>query len=180
MRRQQCAMPAFARVFDRSHRDLRDPAAARPSFDGAALVISNRAAARQPHVSDLSGEIVSAAVEPPIDDNSRAESGAHREKDHVAGAAPRAVAMLGDRAGVGVILEVAADAELALEDCLDRNVDPRRKIGRRLDDTADSIEWAAATYADTANRRSCKPALLEQRDDSLTDKIECALRSFGG
>ena len=104
-------------------------------------------------MSDLSGEIVSAVVEPPIDDNSRAESRAHRQEDHVADAAPRAVPMLRDGAGVRVVLDVAANAELPLEDCLDWNIDPRRQIWRRLDNTAHSIEWTAAAYADTANRR---------------------------
>src|ERR1019366_9730327 len=59
MGRQNSAAPVHSRVFDGSHRYLLHPAAACPSLGGTALVMSDRDAAGEPHMPNLSGEIVS-------------------------------------------------------------------------------------------------------------------------
>src|ERR1019366_5529492 len=180
MGRQNSAAPAHSRVFDGSHRYLLHPAAACPSLGGTALVMSDRPAAGESHMPNLSGEIVSAAVKLPINDDSCAKSRAHRDEDHVIESMPRAVAMLGDGAGVCVILDVAANAELPLEDCFDRNIHPRGKIGRRMDNPAQSIKRAATAYADAADYRARKPAALQERADSLNYQVERAVGALGG
>src|ERR1019366_3140921 len=142
--------------------------------------MSDRAAASEPHMPNLSGEIVSAVVKSPINDNSCAKSRAHREENHVVESMPRAVAMFGDGAGVCVVLDVAANAELPLEDCFDRNIHPRGKIGRRMDNSAQSIKRGAAAYADTADCRTRKPAPPQQGADSPNDQVERAVGALGG
>src|SRR5208282_185334 len=142
--------------------------------------MSDRAAAGEPHMPNFSGEIVSAVVKSPINDDSCAKSRAHREEDHVVEAMPRAVAMLGDGARVRVILDVAANAELPLEDRFDWNIHPGGEIGRRMNNPAQSIKRAATAYADTADCRIRKPALPQQRADSTTDQVERAVGAPGG
>jgi len=142
--------------------------------------MADRAAAGEPHMPNLSGEIVSAAVKSPINDDSCAKSRAHREEDHVVESMPRAVAMFGDGAGVCVILDVAANAELPFEDCFDWNIHPRGKIGRRMNNPAQSIKRAATAYAHTADYRTRKPAPLQDGADSPADQVERAVGPFGG
>src|SRR5208282_3904029 len=125
-------------------------------------------------------EIVGAVVKSPINDDSCAKSRAHREEDHVVESMPRAVAMLGNGAGICVILEVAANTELPLDDCFDWNIHPRGKIGRRMDDPAQSIKRGATAYADTADCRARKRAPPQDGADSLTDQVERAVGPFGG
>jgi hypothetical protein len=142
--------------------------------------MSDRAAAGEPHMPNLSGEIIGAAIKSPIDDDSCAKSRAHREEDHIVESMARTVAMLGDGTGVCVILDVAANAELPLEDCFDWDIHPRGKIGRRLDNPAHSIKRAATAYAHTADCRSRKPAPPKDGADTLTDQVERAVGALGG
>jgi hypothetical protein len=142
--------------------------------------MSDRAAAGEPHMPNLSGEIVSAVVKSPINDDSRAKSRAHREEDDVVESMPRAVATLGDGAGVCVILDVASNTELPLEDCFDWNIHPRGKIWRRMDNPAQSIKRAATANAHTADCRTRKTAPAQDGADSLTDQVERAVGALGG
>jgi hypothetical protein len=180
MRRQHGPAPASALIGDDSRRDLRHPAATGPSLDRATLAIPNWTSARQPHMPNLSRKIVSASVESPVDDDSSAKSCAHRQEDHIVASMARAIPELRDGSRIGVVLDVAPNAELSLENRFDRNIDPRCKIGRRLNSPAHSIERAAAAYADAAYCRIRKPALLHNGGDPLLYKVERAVGTFGG
>ena len=95
--------------------------------------MAHRSRRRQADVAHFARQIVRAVIKASIRDDPRAEPCSHGQEDHILGPLPRAKSVLRHRSGVGVILHLALRAEFLLHDCLDWNVIPGGKIGRRLD-----------------------------------------------
>ena len=90
----------------RSHgRELSDAAAGAEPFEGARFAETDRTERGEADVAALPGEVTAAGVEPPVEDQPGAETGAEGEEDERLNRFPRPVLPFGDRSGVGVVLE---------------------------------------------------------------------------
>ena len=74
-------------------------------------MVADRSIRREAHVADFAGVAVGPLVDAAVDDDAGAEPRAHGEKDHVARTLPRPESLLGQRAGVGIVLEIHRAAE---------------------------------------------------------------------
>ena len=92
--------------------------------------MADGARAGQAKVAHFAGQVVRAAVEPPVGDDAGAEARAHGEEHHVVAAFARAESMFRHRPGIRVIFDQAFGLEFALQDGLDRHVIPSGQIGR--------------------------------------------------
>ena len=61
---------------------------------------------------------------------------------------PRSKSMLGNSAGIGIVLNSACESKFLPEDGCDRHIDPRSQVGRSLNHARCLIQRAAATHAD--------------------------------
>ena len=87
------------------------------------------------HVSDLARFAGCPAVKAPVQDDAAPDTGGHGEVDEIRAAAARAEAPLGERGGVGIVLEVHRAAQHFSDQARDRDVVPAREI-RGMHDTA--------------------------------------------
>jgi len=123
-------------------------------------------------VPHLPGQVVGPPVETPIGNDTRSESRAHGEEDHVLAALAGSESMLGHGAGIGVVFDQAFRLELALQDSLDRYIVPGGKIGRPLDNPLDAVEWPAAAHSQPGNGGRAGAALRQHFADSRFDQIQ--------
>ena len=101
-------------------------------------------------------------VKASIQDDASAETGTHREEDHIAAAASRAVFPFRERAGVCIVHQECGDPELPAYHVRDRNAVPARQIRGRENNAFLGIERAPAADSGGKEFGSGDPGIGEQ------------------
>src|SRR6266536_418773 len=135
--------PLFPRALgDRRPRRVRLEAPAAPAAEATTAVPVDG------DVAELAAVPRGAAEETAVDDDAAADAGRHREVDHVARAAARAVAVLGRGRGSRVVLQHCRQVERRRREVRDRDVRPARQVKRRNQHAAGRVERTAAPDPD--------------------------------
>ena len=139
-------------------REARDAAAAAKPLERPRLPEPDRPVVGQAQVADLAGTGARrAVVEAAGEHEPRAHPGPEREEDEVLAAAPRAPFPLGERPGVGVVLQQGGHAEPLGKRSHSIHPVPAGQVGRGKDEPARAVERAAAADADGLGRRAVLP-----------------------
>jgi hypothetical protein len=105
-------------------------------------------------VADFARRVADAVDEPPAENQPAADAGRDRHVDHVLRAASRAVLVLGERGGVGVVVEFDGHAGPLSNQTHDGELVPAGEVRRREDQAAAAAERPAATDPDRRDARA--------------------------
>ena len=158
-----------SRSDDGRPRDVRLEAAAVPAA-------ADRPALVDQHVADLARHAAAATVRAAVDDQSRADARRHHHVDRVAGVAGGAERDLGERAEVGVVVEMHRQvAEAPAHLGRDGETLPAGEDRGRADGAAVVVDRPGQRHADADHVRGAEAGLLEQVLDELGGGVERAL-----
>ena len=104
------------------------------------------------HVAEFAGHVGRAMVEPAVDHDAAADTGAEREADDLPAALRRADPALGLHRAIRVILQRRGDAEAGGEPGAKRQVGPA-EVGGQQDDTLGDVERTRCADTDADNIR---------------------------
>ena len=160
------------------------------------MAVPEASASRQPRLPQgqggPSGQTVAWPISPArsrrpryrlaVQNQARADAGAHRQKGHVPAADARAPAMLGQRRRIGVVLHRRRQTELGFQQIFQRHGVPARQVRRRVDDAGRRVQRAAAGDAEGGGVRRHTAALgagLPERGRRGNERPRASRRGVG-
>ena len=127
-------------------------------------------------VAELAGHAAGAAVEPPAEDQPRADAGRELEVDEVRRAASRAVGQLGQRAEVRVVVDADRDVEPPPHLLAGGHADPARAGSPRSRQRRRRARRAGQPEAGADHARALDAGLGERLADQVERHVEALVR----
>src|SRR4051812_9484882 len=126
-------------------------------------------------MTHLTGHFCCASIKFPIEDETRSDPGTHSEKDHICATHAGTVSVFSNRPSVRIVLKQTWPIETLLENVFYGDIDPGRKVRRRLNHARDAIKWGAATHPHS--NRFPRTVTLQCKHDQFFDFRESLFRS---